>query len=66
MLLQYTCTDEVAYTAFLPLEEVTTLATAEVQYSVVWLDVGPQQHTRDPVVEVTHVEDWALEKKRCR
>ena len=56
----HTSTDEISNAALFPLEQVSSLATAEVQHSDLGLDVRPQQHTLHPVVEVAHVEDRAL------
>ena len=55
-----TSTGEVLYAPFLPLEEVPTLPAAEVQHSGTRGEVGANQDTLHPVVEVTHVKDWAL------
>ena len=58
----HTSTDEISDTAFLPLEQVSSLTTAEVEHSDLGLDVCPQEHTLHPVVEVTHVEDGTLDR----
>lgn len=55
-----TCTHEVVDVPFLPLEEVPSLPTAQVQHGGPGREVGTQQHTLHPVVEVAHVEDGAL------
>ena len=59
--LSLTCTHEVVDVPLLPLEEVPSLPAAQVQHGGPGGEVGPQQDTLHPVVEVAHVEDGALE-----
>ena len=58
-----TCTDEVGYLPFLPLEHVPSFATADVEGIGVTGSAGEEgtdQDTLHPVVEVTHQLDRAL------
>ena len=55
-----TSTDEICDTSLLPLEKVSSLPTAQVQYCELRLQVAPEQYTLYPIIEVAHVENGAL------
>lgn len=57
----HTGADKVLYASFLPLEEISPLATAEVKHCGSGREVGANDYTLHPVVKVPHVEYRTLE-----
>ena len=65
--LQLTSTNKMIYFAFLPLEQVSTFTTADVQSCTAMrtvLQVAPNQDTLHPVIEVAHQLDRTLMSDR--
>ena len=60
-----TSTNKVLNAPFFPLQQVSSLPTAEVQYSCTWGQVRTNEDTLDPVVEVTHVINGTLQWSVC-